>query len=332
MLKFKLSLLTSLFVSFACPAFCQTAISDPATKQICAGMQDVVLPAPDRPTPEEARALAGCVSEDLYFGFGTPVDLVKARKCAYLEMENGNKNLPFAGRAILMMVYANGRGATRNFDAAIKLGCEMSGAPNDVAGNVRQLARFRDGHWTGDNFSVCDHSSGRYMYLQCAILQDRFDKGDRDKRLNAIVSQWNAQDQKAFQLLQQAAERFFTAHASQEADLEATIEVHEKAFLERSFIPMLEQSERGEWPKFTAEQFTQAEAAMNSVYSRIQTGKVQRWGTVTLEGIRTAQQAWVPYRDAWVTFGKQKYPGVSSESWKTWLTQQRSEMLDFFLH
>jgi uncharacterized protein YecT (DUF1311 family) len=231
-----------------------------------------------------------------------------------------------------MMVYANGKGAARNFDLAIKLGCEMSGAPNDVAGNVRQLARFKQGHWTGSNFSVCDHSSGRYMYLQCAILQDRFDKVDRDKRLNAIVSQWNAQDQKAFQLLQEAADRFFKAHASKEADLEATIEVHEKAFLENKFISMLEQSESGELPRFTAEQFSQADAAMSTAYSKIQTGKLQRWGTVTLEGIRTAQQAWVSYRDAWVTFGKQKYPGVSTESWQTWLTQQRVEMLDFFLH
>lgn len=332
MLSFKSSFLAFVLISSVYPAYCQTTISDPATKQICAEVKDVVLPAQDRPGPEEAKTLAGCVSKDLYFGFGQPADPAKARQCAYLEMEDGNKNLPFAGRAILMMVYANGKGAARNFDLAIKLGCEMSGTPNDVAGNVRQLARFKQGHWTGDNFSVCDHSSGRYMYLQCAILQDRFDKVERDKKLNAIVSRWNAQDQKAFQLLQEAADRFFQAHASKEADLEATIEVHEKAFLENKFISMLEQSERGELPRFTEEQFNQADAAMSAAYSRIQGGKVQRWGTVTLEGIGIAQQAWVSYREAWATFGKQKYPGVSTESWQTWLTQQRLEMLDFFLH
>ena len=328
----KFSLLISLLISSAYPSLCQTTISDPGTKRICDGVKDVALPAQDRPSPEEAKALTNCVSEDLYFGFGQPVDLAKARQCAYLEMERDNKNLPFAGRAILMMVYANGKGASRNFDVAIKLGCEMSGAPNDVAGNVHQLARFKEGHWSGDNFSVCDHSSGRYMYLQCAILQDRFDKPERDKRLNAMVSQWNAQDRQAFQPLQLAAERFFNTHASQEADLEATIEVHEKAFLERGFSSMLEQCERGELPRFTAEQFGQADAALGTVYSKIQTGTVQRWGTVTVEGIRTAQQAWISYQDAWVTFGKQKYPGVSTESWKTWLIQQRVEMLDFFLH
>jgi lysozyme inhibitor LprI len=332
MSKLKFSLMASLLVSFTYPSFCQAVISDPATKQICAEVKEVELPAQDRPSPEEAKALADCVSEDLYFGFGRPADPVRARQCAYLEMEKGEKNLPFGGRAILMMVYANGKGAARNFDAAIKLGCEINGAPNDVAGNVRQLARFKQGHWSGDNFSVCDHSSGRYMYLKCAILQDRFDKAERDKRLNAIVSRWNAQNQRAFQPLHQAAEGFFSAHASQEADLEATIEVHEKAFLEKRFISMLEQCERGELPKFTAEQFSQADGSMSIEYSKIQTGNVQRWGSVTIEGIRTAQQAWISYRDAWVTFGKQKYPAVSNESWKTWLTTQRVEMLDFFLH
>jgi uncharacterized protein YecT (DUF1311 family) len=328
----KLSLLSFLLISSAIPLFCQTDISDPGTKKICAEVQEVVLPAQDQPSPEERKELMNCVSEDLYFGFGQPADPTKARKCAYVEMERNEKNLPFSGRTILMMVYANGKGADRNFDVALKLACQVSGAPNDVAGNVRQLARFKEGHWTGKNFSVCDHSSGRYMYLQCAILQDRFDKWDRDKKLNAIVSRWNAQDQKAFQLLELSAEEFFKAHASQEADLEATIEIHEKAFLENKFISMLDQAERGELPKFTAEQFSQADASLTTVYSKIQTGNVHRWGTVTLGGIRTAQQAWISYRDAWVAFGKQKYPGVSTESLKTWLTQQRLEMLDFFLH
>jgi uncharacterized protein YecT (DUF1311 family) len=60
-------------------------------------------------------------------------------------------------------------------------------------------------------------------------------------------------------------------------------------------------------------------------------GKVRRWGTVTPEGIKAAQELWIAYRDAWVAFGKQRYPSVNAEGWKTFLTQQRIGMLNFFL-
>ncbi|HSB82170.1 MAG TPA: hypothetical protein VLM91_25600, partial [Candidatus Methylomirabilis sp.] len=193
----KLWLLVFLVISRAVPAYCQGRISDPGARQICAEVKDVELPAQDRPSPEEEKALAQCVSVDLYFGFGQPADPVKARKCAYVEMEKGDEGLAFGGGTILMMVYANGKGAARNFDVALKLGCERGGEPGDVAGNVHQLSRLKQAHWTGSNFSVCDHSSGRYLYAQCAILQDRFDTAERDTNLNAIMSRWSAQERTA---------------------------------------------------------------------------------------------------------------------------------------
>ena len=118
---------------------------------------------------------------DLYYGFGQPADPVKARKCAYAEMDRDAK-APIGGKALLMMIYANGKGATRNFDAAIKLACSIGGSPGDDAGRVYQLDRLKKLNWAGNNFSVCDHSSGREMYEQCAILSERFDKVDRDQK------------------------------------------------------------------------------------------------------------------------------------------------------
>ena len=54
-------------------------------------VKDVELPAADQPTPAEEKALAKCVSADLYFGFGQPADPVKARKCAYAEIDRDAK-------------------------------------------------------------------------------------------------------------------------------------------------------------------------------------------------------------------------------------------------
>src|SRR5882724_11757953 len=152
-------------------AFSQSTISDPGAKQMCASVKDVELPAGDRPTPAEEKALASCVSVDAYFGFGQPADPVKARKCAYAEMDRGDK-APLGGKAILMMVYANG-------------------------------------NWAGNNFSVCDHSSGREMYEQCAILTERFDKVERDQKFNQLISAWKPSEKKAFRTFMQEANRFY---------------------------------------------------------------------------------------------------------------------------
>jgi len=60
--------------------------------------QDIELPAGDRPTPAEEMALAKCVSVDIYYGFGETADPVKARKCAYAEMDRDAK-APIGGKS-----------------------------------------------------------------------------------------------------------------------------------------------------------------------------------------------------------------------------------------
>ena len=114
-------LLTGVYSGFPKPP---SAI--PARSRCALSVKDVELPAADRPTPAEEKALAKCVSADLYFGFGQPADPAKARKCAYAEMDR-NAKAPIGGKAMLMMIYANGKGAARNFDAAIKLACSLGG-------------------------------------------------------------------------------------------------------------------------------------------------------------------------------------------------------------
>jgi hypothetical protein len=170
------------------------------------------------------------------------------------------------------------------------------------------------------------------MYEQCAILEDRFDKVERDNRLKTIVAKWSAGNRRAFHALQAKAQGFFKARVGMEIDLSGTLEVHEAAFLERDLISTFERFERGELPRFSADAFRKADTTMSAAYSRTQTGTVHNWGTVTPEGIRKAQQAWLLYRDAWVAFGKRRYPDVTEKSWKTWLDQQRTAMLDRFLH
>ena len=313
-------------------AACWAQVVDPAAQKICAEVKNVEIPAQDRPTAEESKALAHCDSKDLYYGFGAPADVNKARKCAYLEMDKGDSQLPFGGRNMLTMIYANGKGVPRNLDLAIKFACLRTGAPVDIDGTIHQLGRFKQVHWAAANFSVCDHSSSHYLYGECVALQEMFDSKDRQQQIESITSQWTPAEKKAFEPLLAAGKKFFKLHASRERDLSGTFEVQELAFTENQFIGMLRQLEGGSLPSFSAEDLRKTEAAMQGYYRDTQNGKKQSWGTVTRDGIKAGQEAWLAYRDAWVKFGMKKYPSVSADSWKTWVTQQRVEMLEYFSH
>lgn len=331
MRSFTFFLLAIFLLAGSIAAFSQTEISDPGAKQICASVKEVELPAADRPTPVEEKALASCSSVDAYFGFAGPADPVKARKCAYAEIDRGAA-APLGGKTILMMVYANARGVPRNFDVALKLACTIGGAPGDAAGRVHQLDRLKKANLASNNFSICDHSSGHELYEQCAILQERFDKVERDQKFKELTSAWSARDKKAFDLFRAEAEKFFHVQASDGVNLEGTFEIQEEIFLKNGLLSTLEQFERGELPKFSADELQRAEAAESAAYQRTQSGDVAHWGTVTRESARKSEEAWHRYHNAWIVFGKQKYPKVSEQSWKTWLAQERTIMLNRFLH
>jgi hypothetical protein len=317
-------LFLALVLSVPVAAFCQAGVTDPGTLKICAGVKDVVLPAGDRPTAAEAKALANCVSEDLYYGFEHQPDFVAARKCAYLEMDRG-KNQPFAGKTILMMTYANGNGVPRNFDVALKLACEVPGGPGDVAGRVHQLARLKTYTSAHVKFSICDHASASYMYGQCAILDYRFDYPAREKTLDSIAASYTAPQKKAYEALRQAATAYFKVEAAKGIDLKASFEVHEKGFLERGLISSLQKFEKGDLPKFSKEEAAKAQKEMQAALDKALAQKPAR--NVNPEGLKETQKAWLDYREAWIRFGKARYRDVSETSWKGWLDDERATLL-----
>jgi hypothetical protein len=310
--------------------FCQKPMFDPGTQAICTKVKDVAVPSADRPTADESKDLAGCRSQDLYFGLGTPRDAVKARKCAFLEIDRGVSDLDIAGRAILAMIYTNAQGVDRNMDLAIKFSCEVQGSPGDVAGNVHQLARFKESHYDGTNFSFCDHSSGRHLYEACVALDERFDKIKRENKIAEITRSWSAEDKRAFADLRKAADPFFTDRCAGEFDT-STTQVQERAFLERDFIAKLEQLERGEFPGFTAADLQKSQGKLKADLDKVQAKGSFMQGQISAEAVNKAEKTWQAYKEAWITFGKKKYPKVTAVSWNTWLTEDRVVMLDRLL-
>jgi hypothetical protein len=324
---------------YFCPGICAEQYERNERPAACDQYDKIDIPDADLPTQEDRAALASCKSEDLYFGFDHPAEPATARKCAYLEREREKLDprtamqMVFGGPGLLTMIYANGKGATRNFDLALKFSCEVDGAAAENAHRFRHLLELKNGHWTGDDFNLCDDATSGFMQGWCADLQERFEKVKREQRISEITARWTADEMRAFEKLEKAANGYFQASSQNEVDLSGTgraaFEIEAEAALNDRFVAALERFEKGEFPGFTASDFSKTDAALNSTYGKIQSAPTDTIGpgTVTRQGIREAESAWLVYREAWVNFASVKYPKVPPEAWRAWLTTERLKSL-----
>lgn len=291
----------------------------------------IVIPKKDYPSPAEAKKLSKCVSVDFYYGIGIPQDFVKARQCAYLERERGDDYL-LGGAALLTMIYANGEGVKRNFDLAIEFAGEFNGAVAETNMMEESLIRLQEENWQGNDFDVCNYQTSGRTAAVCESLRDNIREVGRREKINALVNKWSAKDQQAFKVIQHALKIFIAARAENEIDCSGTLcaydSLRERSQITDDFIASVESFEQAQFPEFSSEQFRIVDRELNSVYKNIT--KDYRAGTITFEGIRKTQRAWLQYRDAWVVFGKQRYSSISADAWKTWLTKKRIKMLEEF--
>src|SRR5690242_7026849 len=230
--------------------------SDVDGRQECARLTPTEDPPADLPSPEERPELAACNSYDLYFGFGVPVDSAKARKCAFIERERGQKrpDLVFGGAGLLAMIYANGKGVPRSFDLALKFACEVDGAPAENARRIAHLLQLQQENWAGENFNLCDAATSGFMQGWCAKLWEDLVQVKRVKKLDAMTQSWTPEEQRAFKELQSAANAFFESSARNEVDLSGTgraaFQIEARACLRDAFLEALNRFERGQFPKY----------------------------------------------------------------------------------
>jgi len=310
-------------------------------KKICSWTESVVMPIVDKPSDQERQSLKGCSSKKLYYGFGKSPDQIKARKCAYLEYEQGGEmDESFYGSSILMMIYANGEGVKKNLDLALKFACEDGGgAIAEYEGHILHLEQLRDNTEAFDRFDYCNDSQSLLMTGRCADRDAEISRIAREEKFSKLVSSSKDFERKDFEELKSVWQGYFFAH-DEEIDHSGTMGVadgiYEKQTMEDDFLMSLTRFEQGNFPSFSDEEFTQVDRELNRIYKKIQNATEDdaiefSWGTVTKEKIKKVQRAWLKYRDAWVEFAKHKYPTVSSASWKVWLTRDRVEQLKLFI-
>ena len=154
-----------------------------------------------------------------------------------------------------------------------------------------------------------------------AVLTKSMESGPADQRL-------------AFNVLLVAFSTFRDAHLRHETchTAESCIErrASERTRYDHDFLLMAHGFSPGPAPTFTSDDLVAADGTLNSYFE-----KVSGILPVTCSGsnclsqstFREVQRDWIRYRDAWITFGTLRWPTISSETWRTYLTQQRSAQM-----
>ena len=312
-----------------------------ASKAICRRLGTLEPPASDWPDAATASALRGCDSDALYYGIGIPAAPARARQCALLQARRFDRNGgAFAGIGMLMTIYANGVGAERNLDLATSLACRIQGAPAENNARAEHLQSLKAAHWTGAEFNYCDDTTSGYSGAVCAVQQASIADVARSDRLDKMTGGWSKPEQQAFASLRTSAAAFAKASREHEVDLtgtlRATLMIDREQDVMQGFADLLGKLEHGGLPAGSASGLQAADASLNDVYRRLMAigGKAEPaigHRTVTKDGVRQTERAWLRYRQAWAAFARVRYPKLAAGTVQTVLTQERAAYLDGFL-
>ncbi len=315
------------------------AARDPAyaaSRALCRGLKGMAPPPGDAPTAAEAADLADCSSEALFYGIGRPADPRAARLCAAVETRDADPQVTdfgFTGDRMLMTAYADGLGAARDLDVATALACRAGGAPAEIDGRVRHLARLKAEGWTGTDFSLCDDAASGLMRGICADHGQLVARAARARAFAALSAGWSPADRAAYAPLARAEAAFVDARGQGEVDQSgsgrAAAVVAAEDAQERAFAALLADAEAGRIPPAAASAVPDADAALNAASAALmrRAPALARDTTVTAAGLAAAQRAWLRYRDAWIAFAHARHPALPPDALLARLTRERAAQL-----
>lgn len=298
------------------------------SQALCRQLRTREPPAADRPDLRAATSLRGCDAEALYYGIGARRDPARARLCAFTQAPGHPALEPFAGRAMLMTIYANGAGARRDLDVAIHLACGIKGlVPAEYDARVTHLARLRGAPPRGPAFHYCDDIRGALAEGLCSAHRAALARPRREAALRALIARWSPEERRAFEPLRRAFEEFVAASSAGDLASPALRGRLEQG-LRDQFADMLQRLAAGRAPRFTAGQFGTEDLQLNQAY-RARLDDERRYDApgMSVESLQNAQRAWLRYRDAFLAFAALKYPRVPRASLAAWITRNRSEII-----
>jgi len=238
--------------------------------------------------------------------------------------------------AVLMMLHANGLGVPRDVDLAIRFACSGAAAPAEMEGRVEHLVTLQD---DPRRFDQCDDITSGAMGGVCAAIGQRQAGKVRTAFLARLRAGLTAPQQAPFDALVKASGGFADVRGSNEVDMTGTARIQMAIDAEGRELEWLREHlaafEKGLFTLPAPGRFSLADAELNRAYARVMgvaetapghPGQLPH-SSVDKAGVRTAQRAWLAYRDAWVRFAALRYPALDPASLKAALTQWRHKQL-----
>ncbi len=309
--------------------------------QACMKVKGLQPPREDAPSAQLTASLGECDALDLYYATvdgpaAIQADWDKVRACAVANNDH----------AVLTMLYANGLGVKFNPGLALQHACSGNGMtidPRAVAQAMMDLQRTN--RPPAPPYDICDGAVSTQALIRCGQISEEQTDTEDARELDELSHGWSAAQQAALARLRQASMAFADAWGA-ETD-EETISglgrvpytigrgrVRQKAL----FIADIEDAEDGEFPKYTRAQAAALEKQLDQSLRDSLTpeaGAAPQAGTAPADAAnppgdtpRDTQRAWRAYRDAWVAFGKARYPRVPAYAWQAWLTERRIRQLE----
>lgn len=254
---------------------------------------------------------------------------MKARHCAFAEMAR-NENDVSAGAGVLMMLYANGRGVKENLPYAIRMACTVGGAPFEVAGRIAALEGRMKGEGTDTAFDSCDDVTSGYGASRCAMIGARVQDHERSVRYAEMSRAWTPAEKTAWDKVIAAETAYADAMTSGEVELSGTMRgvfaLEAEGAIKVGTLGLLEALDARSFDKAVPGQLQKSDAALNAAWKKVMANSFADFGTVTKEGVRGTQRAWLKYRDAWIAFANLKWPGMGDTA-ADYLTKERTNAL-----
>jgi uncharacterized protein YecT (DUF1311 family) len=301
------------------------------SKAVCGRVGDPVMPAADRPSAAEVRALKGCASENLYYGDSVKVDDVRARHCAGIEVaRDPDAEESLGGRNILMQLYANGRGVKRNLDLAIGYACTINATPAEFLGRIAHLQRMSR---NPENFDYCDDITSGYAMGLCTYRGSRGSAVERDRNLRTLVAGFPQESALLYVAMKKTFDTFLTAHEG-EVDQSGTdrtmMVIMERDKAADQFVLDLHRLKDGKWPALSGADARAADTQLNASYRKLLADTVtpDDYPQVRRSDIRGAQRAWLIYRDTYANFAAKAAPAIPRDAIIARLTRLRLAQLE----
>ena len=302
---------------------------------VCVAAEKVPIPEADLPpTPAD---ITKCDFLELESRPGHPVDLRATRYCAYTARDakpteqNDMDMANIGGNAGLAMIYAGGKGVAPNIPLAERFACDIAGSWDSGNEIAKMLEEKRKEGLTKVDFDICEDPSGRQLNFLC-IGRNGSRGADRVALAERRFNTGNAQQRAAFQRLLAARKAYLDAHVAEEPNgVSGAVQAAEEEEIEvdDAWAESLDQFAKGKLPHYTATDFRKADAELNANYRKAldSTAHSDCDSCLTTEQLRKSERAWIVYRDAWVAYGALRWPSITADSWRIWLTLERAEDL-----